>query len=185
MRKAKARSLIVLALGAVSSGAFAQDSGDVTVRSTGRLQPFLVEGYPEEALARREQGEARFVALVGEDGRPEECRVVQSSGFEGLDVLTCRLLTRFAKYDVRSGPAHPKQVYGSVSWRLPTGVAAAQPASMVEGGALANIRCQTVHEAQWRLSGQRVCLSKEKWDRIAGESDRGGVIPALPPIRSR
>ena len=171
MRALCGSALIALCLGALPSSAFAEEQGGLTIRSTGKLQRFLVTGYPEEAFERREQGDVGWVALVGNDGKVRECRIVATSGFEGLDILTCRLLTRFAKYDV-SGPNHPRTVSGSVSWRLPAGMTAAQPAAAGQGGAPVNERCQIIQDIQWRTSGSRVCMSKEKWDRVARETRR-------------
>ena len=171
MRAVCKYAMIALCLGALSSPALAEEQGGLTIRSTGKLQHFLVKGYPEEAFERREQGEVGWTALVGNDGKVRECRIVESSGFEGLDILTCRLLTRFAKYDV-SGPNHPRTVAGSVSWRLPDGMVPAQPAAAGQNGPPVNERCQIIQDIQWRTGGNRVCMSKEKWDRVARETQR-------------
>jgi TonB family protein len=47
--------------------------------------------YPAEALRAEQQGAVAFALLVGTDGRPRTCTIIESSGFSELDSGTCRL----------------------------------------------------------------------------------------------
>ena len=77
--------------------------------------------YPQESLAAGEQGAVRYRVKIGSNGRPKECEVTQSSGYERLDMATCRMLMNRARFTpVRDGRGKARRsVYnGRVVWRL-------------------------------------------------------------------
>ncbi|TPG52201.1 energy transducer TonB [Sphingomonas glacialis] len=73
------------------------------------------DDYPALALRMRHEGQVRYHAEYGPDGRLTECTITKSSGYPELDAQTCMLAKRSAE-------AHP-QISGSkdgtVKWTLP------------------------------------------------------------------
>jgi TonB family protein len=57
--------------------------------------------YPMAARKKNEEGSISAQLLVGPDGKPRDCRIVQSSKFADLDEGTCRLMLQ-----MRFDPAH-------------------------------------------------------------------------------
>lgn len=56
------------------------------------------DDYPLDAMLMEERGRALFAVEVNPHGRVASCTIVQSSGFVRLDELTCRLVTRRARF---------------------------------------------------------------------------------------
>ena len=59
--------------------------------------------------------------LVGVDGFARDCKVAESSGSELLDEVTCRVLTRRARFTPamdRQGKAVPSLSFTRVTWSL-------------------------------------------------------------------
>ena len=56
------------------------------------------EDYPLDAMLMEERGRSLFAVQVNPDGRVANCTIVESSGFARLDDLTCRLVTRRARF---------------------------------------------------------------------------------------
>ena len=55
--------------------------------------------YPSDALLRGQQARVGVVVIVTPEGKPETCRLAQPSGVETLDLTTCRVVLRQARYD--------------------------------------------------------------------------------------
>lgn len=101
----------------------APPSGDAPARSN-LAAYFSPDDYPADAIRKEEQGEVRFVLSVSPEGRPTNCRVMQSSGSDSLDATTCRVLQRRARLDpARNAQGEPvaDEVSGTVRWVLPEG----------------------------------------------------------------
>src|SRR3954447_19625715 len=65
---------------------------------------FLGDDYPAVALDRNEEGAVGVIVSIGADGRVEDCVVESSSGSAALDVETCRVIWKRAKF--KPGPSH-------------------------------------------------------------------------------
>jgi TonB family protein len=83
----------------------------------------LISGadYPKEALDRGYEGPVRFGALVGPDGRVDNCKIVISSGYEILDKATCALVTaraRFAPGTSSDGKPMYSVFKNTINWRM-------------------------------------------------------------------
>src|SRR4051794_25130234 len=86
------------------------------------LAAFAEEGYPREALGRREQGVVGYRLVVRADGRVGRCDVIASSGSRSLDAATCRIMRRRAIFTpARDAAGRPVAdvVVSRVRWSLP------------------------------------------------------------------
>jgi TonB family protein len=80
------------------------------------------DDYPASALRAGEQGRVEAEWDVAEDGVPESCRIVRSSGSAALDQATCHIVTRRLLYDpARDAAGNPIRSadHMSVRWSLP------------------------------------------------------------------
>lgn len=59
---------------------------------------FREEDYPTEALRARATGTASALVNVASDGRPTNCRIIQSSRSASLDAATCRIFMERARF---------------------------------------------------------------------------------------
>jgi TonB family protein len=94
-----------------------------------RPQPFGNPGiwvntndYPSLSLRNEEEGTTSFRLTIGPNGRVDACEVTWSSGFEQLDIATCRNITRRARfYPALDSNGNPTVgTYGNrVTWRIP------------------------------------------------------------------
>lgn len=83
---------------------------------------YTFDDYPMRAFAQRWKGAAAFELLVGLDGRPTNCTVTRSSGYETLDKQTCWIAMHRARFTPARGPdgAQALGTYRSmVMWRRP------------------------------------------------------------------
>lgn len=60
---------------------------------------FFTDDYPTAALRKGEQGTVRTAIVIGADGRPKKCLVVQSSGSRILDEVTCEVIVDRARFE--------------------------------------------------------------------------------------
>ena len=84
-------------------------------------QWITMKDYPADARKRREEGATKFVLTVGANGQPSACEVVVSSGSPRLDLATCLLAQRRARFDPAidsDGNAEIGYYPGVVEWRL-------------------------------------------------------------------
>lgn len=80
------------------------------------------DDYPKTAMMDHKQGVVRFVVEVDPTGKPVECKVVQSSGDEELDITACKLVTlraRFLPARDEKDRAVTGRYANSVKWVLP------------------------------------------------------------------
>jgi TonB family protein len=83
---------------------------------------FSVNDYPSSAMSRREQGISAVRLVVGIDGRPRNCGVVESSGSKALDAKTCDIYLTRSQYEparTATGEAVPSIVFQRMSWEMP------------------------------------------------------------------
>ena len=78
--------------------------------------------YPNSDLRRENEGTAGYRLVVGSDGRVDACEITSSTGHSSLDSLTCRLLSRRARFEPATNSAGADVVgtfSGSVAWQIP------------------------------------------------------------------
>lgn len=83
---------------------------------------FSFGDYPMKAFENEWKGAATFELLVDPQGRPTDCKIVQSTGYPTLDRETCFIAIHRARFSPAHGP-DGSLVYGSyrsmVKWRRP------------------------------------------------------------------
>ncbi len=57
------------------------------------------DDYPEEAKRANQSGAVRFDVTVSADGKPESCRILESSGSKALDDQTCAIVMERGQFD--------------------------------------------------------------------------------------
>ena len=80
------------------------------------------DDYPQQAFDREWKGAAVFVVTVAPDGRPVDCTITHSTGYDVLDRQTCWVAMKRAKFSGARGP-EGQPVYGTyrsvVNWHRP------------------------------------------------------------------
>ncbi len=82
------------------------------------------DDYPRAAIRNGEQGASGVRFMVGVDGTPRDCRVVEPSGSAMLDETTCHVIlsrSRFSPALDRAGKPLPSLYFTRVRWVLPSG----------------------------------------------------------------
>jgi protein TonB len=82
----------------------------------------LTDDYPTLDLDEGHEGTTVFRVTVAADGRVSSCDIVRSSGHRGLDVATCRAVTRRARFRPASDENGHKvagSYSNSVRWQIP------------------------------------------------------------------
>lgn len=78
--------------------------------------------YPIKALSAESGGTVRFMAIVGIDGKPTQCKIALSSGVPELDTVTCQLVMRRAQFrPAKNEKGEPVTGYyiNRVRWIIP------------------------------------------------------------------
>ena len=90
--------------------------------SGNRTSWFSTNDYPPSAIRAEEQGVVKVQLGIGPDGRVSSCTVTATSGSSALDLTTCRLYqkrARFAPARDETGGAIASTYVDRVVWRLP------------------------------------------------------------------
>lgn len=80
------------------------------------------DDYPKADFAGKNEGATTFLLPIGADGKVSDCRIVDSSGFPGLDKRTCELMRARAAFRPAkdgNGRAVPSFYINRVSWKVP------------------------------------------------------------------
>ena len=83
---------------------------------------FSTDDYPVEAIRNEEQGTSAFKLTIDRQGRVANCDITSSSGSETLDVATCKILERRARFVPArdsAGNRVPDEYSGRIRWELP------------------------------------------------------------------
>jgi TonB family protein len=83
---------------------------------------FSADDYPAEAIRREQEGSARFLLLISENGSVAGCHVLEPSGVPVFDALGCQVLTKRAKFtpalDASGKPMRSAVTTPKINWRL-------------------------------------------------------------------
>lgn len=90
-----------------------------SVRLTDPAQWITADDYPVDALRRNQQGRVAMRANFGEDGRPVNCIITESSGHASLDTATCAAIMRNARMSPAGGGEQSRSITRRVVWQLP------------------------------------------------------------------
>jgi len=97
-------------------------SSVVATTSATPLPWFDLNDYPTKAFEREWQGVTNFVVVVAPDGRPADCKITKSSGYEMLDRSACWVPMQRARFTPAVG-ADGRPSYGvyrsQVVWQRP------------------------------------------------------------------
>ena len=97
-------------------------SSVVATASATPLPWFDLNDYPTKAFQREWQGVTNFTVVVGPDGKPADCKITKSSGYEMLDRSACWVPMKRARFTPAVG-ADGRPAYGvyrsQVVWRRP------------------------------------------------------------------
>lgn len=97
-------------------------SSVVATASATPLPWFDLNDYPTKAFQREWQGVTNFAVIVGPDGKPADCKITKSSGYEMLDRSACWVPMKRARFTPAVG-ADGRPAYGvyrsQVVWRRP------------------------------------------------------------------
>ena len=83
---------------------------------------FNMDDYPMKAFEKEWRGASVFEVLVAPDGKPADCTITKSSGYQELDRHTCFIAMHRARFTPARGP-DGSPVYGAyrsvVMWHRP------------------------------------------------------------------
>jgi len=98
---------------------------DLRARAKPQFDPSLwiiEDDYPPAAWRAEQEGHVGLLLLVGTDGRVSDCTLLASSASERLDMHSCKLLTRRARFIPAVGkdgrPVSDRWNF-SIEWKLP------------------------------------------------------------------
>ena len=103
-------------------GVFLLAGAVVAVTSASPLPWFTVDDYPTKAFEREWQGVTSFDVIVDQSGRPADCKITKSSGYDVLDRQACYVATKRPHFTPASG-TNGERTYGvyrsQVVWARP------------------------------------------------------------------
>ncbi|MGN6058852.1 MAG: energy transducer TonB, partial [Sphingomicrobium sp.] len=118
----------LLALAASVAGAPAQHK---VPEPSGSLAGIIsAEDYPPEALHQNEQGDVGVLIRVDSSGAVSDCTVEKSSGYVILDLQTCDLIRKRAKFQPARdshGRAISSETHSHIHWRIAQDAAPSDP----------------------------------------------------------
>lgn len=80
------------------------------------------DDYPTADIRAGHTGTVRFRLAIDSSGRVNDCAIVESSGFPGLDAATCRNVTKRARFDAAAdgtGAQVAGSYNGTIRWVIP------------------------------------------------------------------
>ena len=83
---------------------------------------FSTNDYPSSAISQGEQGTVGVHFRIAADGRASDCRVVETSGSPSLDVQTCKMIVKRARFEparTKAGEPVPSIGFQRIRWELP------------------------------------------------------------------
>ena len=83
---------------------------------------FTTSDYPTRDIREGNEGTARFRLALDARGKVASCDIVKSSGHEGLDAATCRVVAKRARFTAatdETGARIAGSYTGSVTWQIP------------------------------------------------------------------
>jgi TonB family protein len=97
--------------------------GKIAVPAKGDVRSvFSANDFPQQALDRRQQGDAQFLLLIDEQGKIAGCHVLKPSGVPVFDAMGCEVIQERAKFkpamDSAGKPLRSAVVTPLVRWRL-------------------------------------------------------------------
>lgn len=149
----------------------AADYSDIGVEQT-KNGAFIFRKYPPRAKAAGEQGDVLFRAEYDKKGSILSCEVTKSSGYKRLDVETCELIVKHARFkpELLNGGKRVEGIQtGLVEWRIP----GAPPPPAGKQANFDNpdkIICKKIPRGGSLVIMSKQCLTKREWQFQADEA---------------
>jgi TonB family protein len=82
---------------------------------------FSSDDYPGHAIRNEQKGQVKFIVLVDEAGKQQDCTVTEASGIASLDAQTCAVIMERATFRPATvgGKAIKSWMEGRIRWELP------------------------------------------------------------------
>ena len=144
---------------------------DIGVEQT-RNGAFIFRKYPPRAKAAGEQGDVEFRAEYDKKGSILSCEVTKSSGYKRLDIETCELIVKHARFKpelLNDGKRKDGVQLGLVEWRIPGAPlpAASKQASFDNPD---KIICKKIPRGGSLVIMSKQCLTKREWEIQADDA---------------
>ena len=104
---------------------FVSGSVLLSTAAMGQSQSYAIQDsrdYSTRALREGHQGAVTFHLVIGEQGKPESCDIIKSSGWPELDNKTCELALQRAKFTPgkdEDGNPVMSDYTGNMRWVIP------------------------------------------------------------------
>ena len=156
------------------------------------MSEIVQANYPQESLARGEQGTVHFAVDLDEDARIESCVVTRSSGYARLDAATCDLIVlhaSFAPAATEDGKRVATTRTGRIAWNLPQPVltrASLAPAPVEISAAeleKGRLICRRSQVAGSLIKSKAHCLTRSEW-KVADSMNREDLEEWLKKSRN-
>jgi len=154
------------------SAALAFSTLSMGTAAASSMSDIMRANYPQESLARGEQGTVQFAVDLDADARIESCVVTKSSGYARLDSATCDLIVlhaNFAPAEAEGGKRVATTRTGHVAWKLPPAYlanASRAPAPVqISAAELEKNRlfCRRMKAAGSFIKTKTHCLTRGEW----------------------
>jgi TonB family protein len=156
--------MVGLILLATISAAF--NTPPTASRTSGDQGDFLSRHYPARALASGEEGQVGFSVDITAEGRIEQCRITQSSGYATLDRETCDFIVQYARFGAArdiEGKAYASTKNGLINWKLPAGVAKSTAARMSAASLPPPLFCRRAQKTGSTVASVTHCMTDSEW----------------------
>lgn len=147
---------------------------DIGVEQT-KNGAFIFRKYPPRAKAAGEQGDVVFRADYDKKGSILSCEVTKSSGYKRLDIETCELIVKHARFkpELLNGGKRIEGVQtGLVEWRIPGAPppAAGQARRQAAFDNPDKIICKKIPRGGSLVIMSKQCLTKREWEFQSDEA---------------
>jgi TonB family C-terminal domain len=155
----------------ISQPTEAVPNDDIGVEQT-KNGAFIFRKYPPRAKAAGEQGDVEFRADYDKKGSILSCEVTKSSGYKRLDVETCELIVKHARFKpelLNNGKRKDGIQLGLVEWRIP-GAPPPEAGKQAELEAPDKIICKKIPRGGSLVIMSKQCLTKREWEFQSDEA---------------
>jgi TonB family protein len=134
----------------------------------------LIPDYPEEALAKNEEGKVTVALIVAADGKPSSCKVTIPSTSTALNESSCKFLLEQARYPATKS-AQLRVKTQTIDWRIPP----PNPISTVKTGVVVNFSINDrgeVSNCKEQVVGE---YPQDEFSMCRDVAERGGLSKVI------
>ena len=154
------RSIVLL------SASVALLATSASAASINRQGDFMSRHYPGGALAKGEEGKVAFSVDITQEGRIEQCRITESSGYPTLDRETCDFIVEYARFGPardQDGKTYASTKSGLINWKLPSGVAKSAAPKMSSARLPPPLFCRRAAKTGSTVASVTHCMTADEW----------------------